>query len=60
MYGVEQALGYSLGRTWQNLAGVMDVADIINIAVETGKQNMVEYGRLPQIAIDCGNLVIGL
>ena len=30
----------------------MDVADIINIAVETGRQNMVKYGRIWQIAID--------
>ena len=55
-----------LGRiqqTWQNSAEVMDIADIIDIAdiaVETGRQNMAEYGRLPQIAVDCRNLVIGL
>ena len=33
--------------TWQNLAKVTDVADIADIAVETGRQDMAEYGRLP-------------
>ena len=33
--------------TWQNLAEVTDVVDIIDIVVEIGRQNMVENGRLP-------------
>jgi hypothetical protein len=38
-----------LGRiqwTWQNLVEVMDVTDIVDIVVKTGRQNMAEYGRL--------------
>ena len=31
----------------------MDIADI---AVETGRQNMAEYGRIWQIAVDCRRL----
>ena len=46
--------------TWQNSVEVADVVDIIDIAVETGRQNMAEYGRIRQIAVDCGRLVIGL
>ena len=38
----------------------MDVTDIIDIAVEIGRQNIVEYGRIWQIAVDCDRLVIGL
>ena len=34
----------------------MDVADIVDIAVETGRQNMAEHGRIWQIAIDCRRL----
>ena len=37
-----------LGRirwTWQNLAEVADATDIVDIAVETGGQNMAECGR---------------
>ena len=30
----------------------MDVADITDIAVKTGRQNMAEYNRIWQIAID--------
>ena len=30
--------------------------DIINIAVETGRQNMAGHGRIWQIAIDCRRL----
>ena len=30
----------------------MDVADIADIAVETGRQNMAEYSKIWQIAID--------
>jgi hypothetical protein len=33
--------------TWQNSAEVTDVVDVVDIAVETGRQNMVENGRLP-------------
>ena len=29
----------------------MDIADIVDITVKTGRQNMAEYGRLPQIAV---------
>ena len=62
MHGVEQALGYvlaELGRiqqTQQNSAGVTDVADIADIAVETGRQNMAEYGRIWQNMADCRRL----
>jgi hypothetical protein len=38
------------------LAEVTDVADIVDIAVETGRQNMAEYGRIWQIAVDCCRL----
>ena len=38
----------------------MDIVDIIDIAVEIDRQNIAEYGGEWQIAIDCGNLVIGL
>ena len=44
-----------LGRiqqTWQNSAEVMDVADIVDIIVETDRQNMAEHGRIQQIAVD--------
>ena len=34
----------------------MDVADIVDIAVEIGRQNMAEYGRERQIAVDCRRL----
>ena len=34
----------------------MDVADITDIAVEIGRQNMAEYGRIWQIVIDCRRL----
>ena len=34
----------------------MDVADIADIAVEIGRQNMAEYGRIWQIAVDCHRL----
>ena len=42
--------------TWQNLAEVADVTDIVDIAVETGGQNMAEYGGERQIAVDCRRL----
>ena len=35
---------------------VIDIADIVDIAVKTGRQNMVEYGRIWQIAVDCRRL----
>ena len=38
------------------MAEVIDVADIADIAVETGRQNMAEYGRIWQIAVDCRRL----
>ena len=56
MYGAEQASGYSPGRTWQNSAEVIDVADIVDIAVETGRQNIAGHGRIQQIAVDCRRL----
>ena len=34
----------------------MDVADIADIAVEMGRQNIVEHGRIWQIAVDCRRL----
>ena len=34
----------------------MDIADIADIAVETGRQNMAEHGRIWQIAVDCRRL----
>ena len=34
----------------------MDVADITDIAVETGRQNMARHGRIWQIAVDCRRL----
>ena len=42
--------------TWQNLAEVADAIDIVGIAVETGGQNMAEYGGERQIAVDCRRL----
>ena len=48
-----------LGRiwwTWQNSAEVMDVADIADIAVETGRQNMAEHGRIWQNMAEYGRL----
>ena len=48
-----------LGRirwTWQNLAEVADATDIVDVAVETGGQNMAEYGGERQIAVDCRRL----
>ena len=34
----------------------MDVADIADVAVDTGRQNMAEHGRIWQIAVDCRRL----
>ena len=34
----------------------MDVADIVDIAVETGRQNIAGHGRIWQIAVDCCRL----
>ena len=34
----------------------MDVADIVDIVVETGRQNMAGHGRIWQIAVDCCRL----
>ena len=34
----------------------MDVADIADVVVEMGWQNMAEYGRIWQIAVDCCRL----
>ena len=34
----------------------MDIMDIVDVAVETGKQNMAEHGRIWQIAVDCRRL----
>ena len=42
------------------MAEIMDVADIVDIAVETDRQNMAEYGRIWWRTVDCGNLVTGL
>ena len=56
MYGAEQALSHSPSKTQQNSAEVMDVADIADIAVETGRQNMAEHSRIWQIAVNCRRL----
>ena len=48
-----------LGRirwTWQNSAEVTDVADIVDIAVETGGQNIAECGRIWWRTADCRRL----
>ena len=34
----------------------MDVVDIADIAIETGRQNIAEHGRIWQIAVDCRRL----
>ena len=34
----------------------MDVTDIIDTAVEPGRQNMAGHGRIWQIAVDCRRL----
>ena len=56
MYRAKQALSYSPSKTQQNSAEVIDVADIVDIAVKTGRQNMAEYGRIWQIAVNCRRL----
>ena len=38
------------------MAEVIDVVDIADIAVETGRQNMAGHGRIWQIAVDCRRL----
>ena len=35
---------------------VIDVADIVDIAVKIGRQNIAEHGRIWQIAVDCRRL----
>ena len=42
--------------TQQNLAEVVDATDIIDIAVEIGRQNIAEYSGERQIAVDCRRL----
>ena len=62
MYRVEQALSYSPGRTQQNLADLLkfgkstDIADIVDIIIKTGRQNIVKYSRIWQITVDCCRL----
>ena len=34
----------------------MDVADITDITVKIGRQNMAKHGRIWQIAVDCCRL----
>ena len=34
----------------------MDIADIVDIVVETGRQNMAEYGRIWQNMAEYGRL----
>ena len=59
MHRVEQALGRSPSRTWQNL--VRTWQNLVDLAEFSGMQrNIVENGKLPQIAVDCGNLVLSL
>ena len=38
------------------MAEVIDITDIVDIAVETGRQNMAGHGRIWQIAVDCRRL----
>ena len=38
------------------MAEVADAIDIVDITVEIGRQNMVEYGGERQIAVDCRRL----
>ena len=38
------------------MAEVIDVADIADVAVKTGRQNMAEHGRIWQIAVNCRRL----
>ena len=52
MHGAEQASGHSPGRTWQNSVEVTDVANITDIAVKTGRQNIAGHGRIQQIAVN--------
>ena len=46
MHGAEQASGRGPGRTWRNSVEVMDIADITDIVIKTGRQNMAEHGRI--------------
>ena len=34
----------------------MDIADIVDIAIKTSRQNMAEHDRIWQIAVDCCRL----
>ena len=34
----------------------MDVANIVDVAVDTGRQNMAKYSRIWQIAVNCRRL----
>ena len=38
------------------MAEVIDIVDIADIAVKTGRQNMAGHGRIWQIAINCRRL----
>ena len=38
------------------MAEITDIADIVDIAVKIGRQNMAEYSRIWQIAVDCRGL----
>ena len=38
------------------MAKVINITDIVDITVETGRQNMAEYGRIWQLAVDCRRL----
>ena len=49
MHGVEQALGYSPSRTWQDL--VRTWQNLVDLVEFGGMwRNIVENGKLPQIA----------
>ena len=56
MHGAEQASGHSPSRTWQNSVEVIDIVDIADTTVKTGRQNIAGHGRIQQIAIDCHRL----
>ena len=56
---VRRAVLAELGRirqTWQNLAEVTDVADVVDIAVETGRQNMAECSGIWWRTANCRRL----
>ena len=47
---------YLLRDSLVEVMDIADIVDIVDIAVETGRQNIAEYGRIWQIAVDCYRL----